>query len=342
MRSLLLLPLLLAACAPAATTTRVFPDVALTLPAPAGADTVRVIVMGDQGKGGAVQDAVARAMRAVCRDLGCDLGLGMGDNFYPKAPPDARSPLFRERFAALYGEIGVPFLMAAGNHDESWVQGGDGADPAGLESELGYARLDPQWVMPAHFYRAAWADLLQVFVVDTSPLASYLPNRDPVFRPGGPFERAQRDWLRGALAGSAARWNVVVGHHPLLNNGLHGSAGSYTYGRLLPWAGGEPVRALYRDAACGRADVIAAGHDHTLQVFPADNAACPGTRLIVSGAAGEVTGPGPGRTPSEFQAMNTPGFFWMSFTRDALTLRAFTVDAAGVPTQAYASVTRKP
>jgi len=85
MRSLLLLPLLLAACAPAATTTRVFPDVALTLPAPAGADTVRVIVMGDQGKGGAVQDAVARAMRAVCRDLGCDLGLGMGDNFYPKA-----------------------------------------------------------------------------------------------------------------------------------------------------------------------------------------------------------------------------------------------------------------
>ncbi len=62
----------------------------------------------------------------------------------------------------------------------------------------------------------------------------------------------------------------------------------------------------------------------------------------MSGAAGEVTGPGPGRTPSEFQAMNTPGFFWMSFTRDALTLRAFTVDAAGVPTQAYASVTRKP
>ncbi|WP_424951908.1 metallophosphoesterase [Deinococcus sp.] len=338
---LLLLPSLLAACAPATVTDLVFPDTQAPLAAPAQPGELHVLVMGDQGKGGAVQEAVAKGIAAVCAAQGCDLGLGMGDNFYPKAPASADSPIFKERFADLYGGLKFPFLMAAGNHDESWAFGGDGADPAGLESELAYARTNSQWVMPAHFYRAEWGDLAQFFVVDTAPLASYLPNRDPVYRPGGPFDAAQRDWLKVSLAASRTKWNIVVGHHPLLNNGLHGSAGSYDFG-LIPWGNGGAVKALYQGAACGKADLIAAGHDHTLQVFPSGNPVCPGTRLLVSGAAGETTGPGPGRNESEFQAMDTPGFFWLGLTPGAMTLRAYTVNAAGVPTLAYESVTPKP
>lgn len=340
-RTALLLPLLLAACAPAASTTQSFPDTQATLPAPAEPGELRVLVMGDQGKGGSIQTAVAAAMATVCRAKGCDLGLGMGDNFYPQAPASADSPVFRERFADLYGALKMPFLMAAGNHDESWLRGGDGADAAGLGSELDYAKVNAQWIMPARFYRAAWGDLAQFFVVDTAPLASYLPNRDPVYRVGGPFQKAQQAWLKTQLAASRARWNLVIGHHPLLNNGLHGSAGNYD-GGLLPWARGESVRALYQDAACGKADLIAAGHDHTLQLFPAGNAVCPGTRLLVSGAAGESTGPGPGRSPSDFQAMNQPGFFWLHLTRSTMTLEAYTADAAGTPTLAYQTAFSKP
>ena len=337
---LFLIPLL-AACAPATGTTQVWPDTQVTLEAPAQPAELRVLVMGDQGKGGEIQGAVAKAIAAVCASQGCDLGLGMGDNFYPKAPASADSPVFRERFADLYGRLPFAFLMAAGNHDESWAFGGDGANPDGLNSELAYAKINPQWIMPAHFYRAHWSDLAQFFVVDTAPLASYLPNRDPVYRPGGPFDAAQRVWLKTTLAGSDARWNIVVGHHPLLNNGLHGSAGSYDFG-LIPWGNGAAVVSLYQEAACGRADLIAAGHDHTLQLFAADSAVCPGTRLLVSGAAGETTGPGPGNHRSEFQAMDTPGFFWLKLTRAAMTTRAYTVDRAGVPTLAYESVTNKP
>jgi tartrate-resistant acid phosphatase type 5 len=345
--SLLLFPLL-AACAPATHTDQVWPDTQVTLEAPAQPTELRVLIMGDQGKGGEIQAAVAKAMAAVCAQQGCDLGLGMGDNFYPQAPASADSPIFRERFADLYGKLSIPFLMAAGNHDESWIRGGDGANPDGLNSELAYAGINPQWVMPARFYRARWGEsaptggeLAQFFVVDTAPLASYLPNRDPVYRPGGPFEAAQQGWLNTSLAGSSARWNIVVGHHPLLNNGLHGSAGSYDFG-LIPWGNGAPVRALYQGGACGKADLIAAGHDHTLQLFAASNPVCPGTRLLVSGAAGETTGPGPGNNRSEFQAMNTPGFFWLRLTQAAMTTRAYTVDKAGVPTLAYESVTNKP
>ena len=341
MRRLVLLVPLLAACAPATSTTLTFPDTQASLKAPAEPTELRVLVMGDQGKGGAVQAAVAKAIAAVCAVQGCDLGLGMGDNFYPQAPASADSPVFKERFADPYGGLNVPFLMAAGNHDESWRQGGDGANPAGLDSELAYARLNPQWVMPAHFYRARWGDLAQFFVVDTAPLASYLPNIDPVYRPGGPFDLAQREWLKVSLADSSAHWNIVVGHHPLLNNGLHGSAGSYDF-ELIPWGNGAPVKSMYQTAACGKADLIATGHDHTLQLFPAGNPVCPGTALLVSGAAGETTGPGPGRNASEFQAMNTPGFFWLDLTRTRMTTRAYTVDKAGTPTLAYESVTAKP
>jgi len=345
MRRRLLAPLLalplLAACAPSTRTDLVFPDTQVPLTAPAQADEMRVLVIGDQGKGGEVQATVARAMLAVCVRDGCDLGLGMGDNFYPQAPKTADSPVFRERFSALYSDLHIPFLMAAGNHDESWAFGGDGADPAGLGSELAYSRLDPQWVMPAHFYRASWRNLAQFFVVDTSPLAPYLPNRDPVYRAVGPFDQAQRRWLSASLTASTARWNIVIGHHPLLNNGKHGSAGSYDFG-LLPWGNGAPVKSLYQEAACGKADLIASGHDHTLQLFAASNAACPGTWLLVSGAAGETTGQGPGRIPSEFQAMDSPGFFWLALTQSSLTFRVYTVDPAGVPTLAYETVAHKP
>ncbi|WP_407539910.1 metallophosphoesterase [Deinococcus radiomollis] len=341
----LLLLSLLAACGPATSTTQVWPDTQVTLGTPAQPAELRVLVMGDQGIGGDIQVAVAKAMTSVCAAQGCDLGLGMGDNFYPQAPAGTDSPIFRERFADPYGGLKMPFLMAAGNHDESWIRGGDGANPDGLNSELAYANINPQWVMPARFYRAHSGEgetqLAQFFVVDTAPLASYLPNRDPVYRPGGPFDAAQRGWLKTALAGSTARWNIVVGHHPLLNNGLHGSAGSYDFG-LIPWGNGEPVRALFQQAACGKADLIAAGHDHTLQLFAASNSVCPGTRLLVSGAAGETTGPGPGRNPSEFQAMDTPGFFWLKLSRTSMTTRAYTVNKAGVPTLAYESVTEKP
>ncbi|MFC4452251.1 metallophosphoesterase [Deinococcus sonorensis] len=332
-RLLLTLPLLLAACAPAVRGPVTFPDVQATLPAPPDPAQLRVLIMGDQGKGGNLQRQVAQAMQAVCQQQGCDLGVGLGDNFYPQAPKEATDPAFQQRFADLYGPLGIPFLMVAGNHDESWVSGGDGGDPAALRSELDYARLNPQWVMPARSYRARWGQLAEFFVVDTAPLAAYLPVRDPSFRPGGPFDLGQRAWLKTQVLDSDARWNIVLGHHPLLNNGKHGPAGNYDFG-LLPWGRGDSVKALYQ-GVCSHADLIASGHDHTLQLFGPGTAVCPGTPVLVSGAAGEVTGRGVGTTPALFQTFNQPGFFWMQLTATTLELRVYTADAAGGPSLAY-------
>lgn len=295
--------------------------------------------MGDQGTGTEVQRRVAAAMRAVCERDGCDLGVGLGDNFYPAGPRDPASILFRERFAEPYGPLGVPFLMVPGNHDESWLLGGDGADARGAEAEVAYARLNPQWVMPARSYRAAVGDLVEFFAVDTAPLAAYLPPLRVNERPGGSWDRAQRAWLAGALESSQARWKLVLGHHPLFSGGKHGDAGHYD-GLPLPGQRGDGVRDLYR-VACGKADAILSGHDHVLMGF-APQPECPGTRQWVSGAAGQVEPGRSGSRPATFEVFDQPGFLWLNITRDALTLRVFTVSEDGAAQEVHTETVRKP
>lgn len=194
---------LLVACAPRLTDTMTVPDVQAGLPT-LPADRLRVLVMGDQGTGTDVQRRVAAAMREVCAREGCDLGVGLGDNFYPSGPKDASSPLFRERFADLYGPLSVPFLMVPGNHDESWLVGGDGADARGAEVQVAYSRLNAQWVMPGRSYRAPVGALAEFFAVDTAPLAAYLPGLRPAERPGGAWDATQR--ARCGAAGRAGGW----------------------------------------------------------------------------------------------------------------------------------------
>ncbi|WP_231724529.1 metallophosphoesterase [Deinococcus actinosclerus] len=282
---------LLGACAPSVTGPVVVPDVRAEMPGLPQA-RLRVLVMGDQGTGTEVQRRVAAAMREVCAREGCDLGVALGDNVYPAGPKAVNSPLFRERFADVYGPLGIPFLVVPGNHDESWLVGGDGADARGADVQVAYSRLNGQWVMPARSYRAPVGALVEFFGVDTAPLAAYLPGLRPAERPGGAWDRAQRAWLSGAVRASGARWRLVLGHHPLFSNGAHGNAGAYDRFPFGFQQGGA-VRDLY-GSVCGAADLLLSGHVHALEVF-APQPECPGTWTAVSGAAGEVGAARPAR-----------------------------------------------
>ena len=327
MRALILaLPLLLTACAPAVAVSEVMPDTVARLPL--GAETVRlrVVVMGDQGTGSEVQTRVAAAMREVCAREGCDLGVALGDNFYPAGPKDVNSSLFRERFAEPYGPLKIPFLMVSGNHDESLLVGGDGADARGGEVEVAYSRLNPQWVMPARTYRAPVGTLVEFFTVATSPLAATVPPLRATERPGGSWDTAQRTWLAGALGRSPARWKLVLGHHPLFSNASHGDAGRYD-GSSLPLQRGDAVERLY-GVACGKASLLLGGHDHALQLF-APQRSCAGTWTAVSGAAGKVTSGKTGQRPAAFEAYDQPGFMVLDITPTALTIRAYALNPAG-------------
>lgn len=333
-----LVGLLLTACAPTVTgPVQPLPDLTATISIP-DPERLRVIVMGDQGTGTEVQRRVAAAMQAVCAAQGCDLGIGLGDNFYPAGPKSADSPLFKTRFEDLYGPLNIPFLMIPGNHDESGFFSGDGSDARGAEAQIAYGKLNPQWVMPGRTYRAPVNTLAEFFAVDTSPLAAYLPVRRASERPGGPWDLAQRAWLTQALGSSTARWKIVLGHHPLFSNGKHGDAGSYD-GLPFAFQRGDAVRDLY-GLACGEADLLLSGHDHALEVF-APQPECPGTWTAVSGAAGKAEGGKLGKRVADAEVYGRSGFVWLGVTTEMLTIQVYTVPESGALTRVWTQVIQR-
>ncbi len=295
---------------------------------------VQIVVMGDQGTGTQTQKQVAQAMQTLCQQQGCDFGIGLGDNFYPAGPKDANSELFKERFADVYGPLNIPFLMIAGNHDESWLFGGDGADAAGADAQVAYAKLNPQWVMPERHYRASVGGLLEIFALDVTPLAAYLPTLRPNERHGGSQDIAQRQWLSDSLNQSQAQWKLVLGHYPLFSNGKHGNAGAYD-NLPLAFQRGDAVKTLYQ-LACNKADMLLSGHEHALEVF-APQSECPNTWTVVSGAAGQTETSRLGWRMAAFEEYNNAGFSWLRVTCDALEIRMYTAKN-GEPKLAYSQI----
>ncbi|WP_079036846.1 MULTISPECIES: metallophosphoesterase [Streptomyces] len=297
-----------------------------------------VLLTGDAGTGEEAQHAVAAAAREVCRAEGVGLAVGLGDNIYENGPESDHDSEFRTKFEDPNTGLDMPWLMVLGNHDCSGLIPGSGGDPSRGDREVSYAKGSRRWYMPSRYYNVALpgadtgsgqADpLVEFFALDTNPVSSYVAQLDPHYWWNGPYMRDQRAWLDGALTRSRARWKVVLGHHPYLNNGKHGSAGSYDGFVIGNYTSGIHLKELYEEVVCGRADVILSGHDHTLQVLE-PTVGSRGTRQIVCGAAGKA---GDGKAhfdhPSAWQNFSDHGFMVMKVSEKAMTVDAYTVDVA--------------
>ncbi|MGE6738196.1 metallophosphoesterase [Streptomyces sp. NPDC059900] len=296
-----------------------------------------VLVTGDAGTGGEEQLAVTEAARRVCREEEISLAVGLGDNIYENGPESDHDSEFRDKFETPNTGIDVPWLMVLGNHDCSGLIPGSGGDPSRGDREVSYAASSPRWYMPGRYYNVALPSgdgsddpVVEFFALDTNPVASTVAQISPHYRWDGPYMRAQRQWLDTALSASRARWKVVLGHHPYLNNGKHGSAGSYDGFVIGHYTSGIHLKELYEQVVCGRADLILSGHDHTLQVLePTTRTA--GTRQIVCGAAAKS---GDGKAhfdhPAAWQNFSDVGFMVLKVSGRAMTVDAYTVD---VPTR---------
>jgi hypothetical protein len=285
-------------------------------------------------------------MEAVCKERGCQFAIGAGDNIYEYGAASASDTQFVEKFEKPYAALQFPFFMALGNHDESGLIAGSGVLPERGEHELEYARGSSKWMMPARYYRFAApvknADdassavpdpIVELFVIDTNPLAPQnMPVRD-WYRANGKFDLEQRAWLGKALASSVARWKIVLGHHPYRNNGKHGNAGHF-FGLGLS-RGKELVKVIEQDV-CGKADLLVTGHDHSLQWLKPYPHCGPKPQFVITGASAKTNGPhGEHQNPAEWEAYNTLGFFWLEATREKLRVLSFTVDSSGKPTLAH-------
>lgn len=227
------------------------------------------LMIGDWGqeKDWKPQEAVARGMAAYASELNvtpASLFL-LGDNFYGSFKGGLKNPRWKKQFEEMYPAASFPGPCVAmlGNHDY------DDEPVVKLEAELAYARENPgtRWTMPAKWYRVespAVAPHLTVLVVDSN-----YKNRNVSLT--AEEKDAQDKWLRAELAKPRTTpWLVVMGHHPLYTNGVHGDSKTL----IQAWD------KLFRDH---KVDFYFCGHDHDLQHMEFEGHP---TSFVLSGGGG--------------------------------------------------------
>lgn len=251
---------------------------------------VRFVAVGDTGNGNRTQHAVARAMGEVCAARGCDLGLLLGDNLYPRGMSGPDDPAMDRVTTEVYGDLPFDFYAVLGNHDY-----GDSTEEQRAAWQVGWARRTEQFVMPQRFYGFS-AGPARFWALDTNM----------IFWHGG---AAQGAWVDLGLP-LAPRWRVAFGHHTYRSEGRHGNAGSYEGYAYLPYASGGRMAAFVESHLCGEVDLYLSGHDHNLQWLRA----C-GLELVVSGA-GSDTRPLEGRGNDPLFASDSAGFAWIELAQE--------------------------
>lgn len=165
-------------------------------------------------------------MLAIHKQLPLDAVVIAGDNFYPCGIRQPGDPAWAR--AAPLGTLGVPLLVALGNHDHC-------GDPM---MQVGATDV-PHWTMPAPEF-VVTSSVADFVFLDSTPIALGQNSAGPAI-------------LRGGFASSRRRWRIVVSHHPPVSSGMHGRTRH---------DGLKQIRALapvMRDLGI---DLIISGHDH--------------------------------------------------------------------------------
>jgi hypothetical protein len=260
----------------------------------AGASGAPVLVLGDVFYGS--------GLLGLCPADGDRSRRGCAGAGAPEAQLDA---VFGEEWARLRERR---LVALAGNHDH------DG-DP---EATANACRL-----LPAH--GRAWSYLARgcglddspVAVIDAGAVALLVLDSEPMIHDAGYRARAVAALERAVAAlrrEQPEKWRVLAMHHPLETHGRHNGAGGHGVLKdaypllstaLLPIAwplaaaarvGSQNVyqwryrafrRELYRALAREPVDLVASGHDHSLQLVEIDR---PGARFqVVSGSGASST-----------------------------------------------------
>lgn len=152
-------------------------------------DDVKILILGDTGMANARQIKIAQASATTCGDLGCDVAVLLGDNFYQRGVEDVKDPQFNVKFEKMYPH-NIPFYAILGNHDvrENW------------KAQIEYSNYSKRWIMP---------DINYGFSAGPVAFSAINSNCRPL-----PFLNIK--W------GGSMAWKVVLSHHPYISSGNHG------------------------------------------------------------------------------------------------------------------------
>lgn len=263
-------------------------------------NTLKFLVMGDWGTGDATQKNIAMRMNDKAAKDGASFALLLGDNFYGTGVSSVTDPQWKSKWSGMYTgkALQIPFYVTLGNHD--YIQNS--------KAQIEYSALDKRWKMPAREFafteEVSSNSKVDFFALDTDPIARNLKDSIAV----------RVAWLESQLKASTAKWKVVVGHHTIVSNGVHGATGS-----MVKYI--KPLLEKYH------VDVYFCGHDHDIQVLQPEN----GVHYIVSGGGGgwrDVKW-----RDNTIYANTNSGFVWCAVTDNMMECQC--VDKTGAVTFAY-------
>jgi len=265
---------------------------------PSGPGKTRFAVVGDSGTGNQIQHAVAAQMSRVFKKRPFESLLMLGDNTYDNGEIEKMHRTIVRPYRPLFSK-GVRALPILGNHD--------------IRTEDGKAQMHFYGLGGRRFYKTKLAaGEVELFAIDTTvlfPEKKYYPESWRAKQ-----EQTQASWLEKELAGSKARYKIVIGHHPL------GSSAEDKKGEA------KVVRtALGKTLEKHAVSAYLSGHHHHYE----RSKPIRGVTYFISGSAGRS----PHRTghdrPKPTTAAISPKNQFMLFELAAGKLHYQTIDSAG-------------
>jgi acid phosphatase len=230
-----------------------------------GSTEIVFLVMGDTGRGNAIQGRVAKLMAGVCQQrrpgTGCDFALVAGDLIYDSGVSGVNDPKFRTHFEQPFSPLGsLPMWSVPGNHD--WVRAGS------VQAEINYTAVSPskRWLMPSfNFDVPGLPSWLHIFGIDTSTMDDTRRARGGALKIVQDVNKQQVETAKAALCGKEG-WRFLFGHHPVYSSGQHGR--DEGAGGKLTSIHTALVDPLIK--AC-KLQIYFAGHDHMQEHLSAES-----------------------------------------------------------------------
>jgi len=284
--------------------------------------TAKFIVFGDFGTRDENQRINAKGMIDFCEKKGCDFGISVGDNIYPRGvenlldgKPDyvkgtPNYEIITKTFVDYYKDLNVPVYMSFGNHDE----GNEGPvsifndlfknsaeinrrtvalmlnqlnytfnnDNPILKDSLG--RPSRLWNFRAPYYHAREKGEVSLLAIDTNTYPHAALDSKNQLDLANPKNNRQGQWLKNEIETIQDGWTFVFGHVPIYSHGFHGSIDA---AHIMDTTGQiSNQRKAILDLLCEQeVDFYLSGHDHHLEI---DKHMCPNGHMlisIISGAA---------------------------------------------------------
>ena len=156
---------------------------------------VSFIAFGDAGESNKFQRDNFTAAKEICLNQGCDFGLMLGDNFYPRGIKKATPTTLGLTYQNLFAELALPFYAVLGNHDAK----------NSIFAQIDLNQFEPLWNMPAPRYSFTAGPALFVGLNSNCQGFDFF-------------------WAKEIFAASKKTWKVLFQHHTIYSTGSHGDA----------------------------------------------------------------------------------------------------------------------